>query len=93
MADYQIAPKAGDYVKPDGWTIGGNLEPGDEPGSRGEGWSCQFRLPGRHYSLAVNIALTGFLKWEHCQDFHRVKIEFVGDGEPSTFSRGWLLSR
>ena len=88
----KIIPETGDHVKPDGWEVGSNLLPSD-------GYSdslfpgCDFRLPSIGGNLAVNIKVTGHRTY--ITDLGRVKvrcrIEFVGDGSPSTFAHGWLI--
>ena len=92
-------PIVGDSVKPDEWRTFEILEPSDGfsdssfPG-------CQFRLPCRDMKLAVNIIVTGkphFLGRYPRNDTYtsryksRCRIEFVGDGEPSVFSGGWIF--
>ena len=88
-------PKAGDYLQPDEWKNGGNnitladdFKDSSFPG-------CQFRIvPPNHldYDLAINIKVTGKPHYTHLNNWYesRCKIEFVGDGEPSTFSGGVL---
>jgi hypothetical protein len=79
----------GDYVKPDGWKNGELLE--EDCGYKDSSFpGCQFRLPNSHegYKLAVNITVTG--RKPNKDGYHRCKIEFVGDGEPSTFCGGWI---
>lgn len=89
-------PKHGDFVRPDGWNWGNPLTKADDfkdssfPG-------CSFRLNSEHYDLAVNVTRSGRKKtWSKSYGTnpgtfkYRVKIEFVGDGEPSTFTNGWL---
>jgi hypothetical protein len=89
-------PKIDDYVKPDDWYSGHCLEGSD--GFSDSGFpGCQFRLPCDSYEvggtgpLAVNIKVTG-RSWRLYKGelAVRVKIEFVGDCEPSTFASGWL---
>ena len=85
-------PKTGDYVKPDRWIAGNNLEAGETINN----WACQFRLPSRHYAMAVNITVTGkpiFIPNHYGNISHksRVKIEFVGDSEPSTLCGGYIF--
>ena len=85
--------KKGDFVHPDFWGTGQHLIDGDSfiddsfPG-------CQFRLKtnsdGPVKSLAVNIRVTGGDHWHQASYRSRCKIEFVGDGEPSTFTGGWI---
>lgn len=94
----KVKPKIGDHVQPDQWPIGQNLLPGDEATETWPG--CQFRLPSKDGDLAVNIKVTGrkhFLVGyfsEHGMLYRqRIKIEFVGDGEPSTFTGGWHYFR
>ena len=92
----KATPTIGDYVTPDYWPIGECLKASD-------GWKdasfpgCQFRLPcGTHlgYELAVNIKVTGkphyILSYGGSRCRSRIKIEFVGDGEPSEYTGGWL---
>ena len=82
----------GDYLVPDGWEsrIGENLVESD-------GYSdssfpgCQFRLPCQDCMVAVNVMVTG--RKPDRDGFYRCKIEWVGDGEPSTFSGGKVLLR
>lgn len=81
------------YILPDGWTIGEILAESD--GYRDSSFpGCDYRLPRSDYQLATNVKITG--QKSHlisCDWFRtRVKIEFVGDGEPSTFVGGWLYS-
>lgn len=90
FTDYgrEIHVKIGSYVRPDGWTYGAHLVDSE--------WNmAQFYLPtnsnGPVKSLAVNVTITGrTLRRKDDNDCIRVKIEFVGDGEPSTFTKGWL---
>ena len=59
---------------------------------------CQYRLPVKNYMIAVNISISG-RKSHSCGSFvcpyykTRVKIEYVGDGEPSVFDHGFLYSK
>ncbi len=88
-------PKVGDYLVPDRWGwIGNKLTESD--GFKDSSFpGCQFRISATanpEYSLAINLTVTGK---PHYGDIYeqrkiRVKIEWVGDGEPSTFSGGWL---
>lgn len=78
------------YVKPDGWTIGGELY-------------IDFSLPERYSlrlqthnggpikSLAVQIEVTG-RKFDR-EDFIRCRITFLGDGEQDVTSGGKVLFR
>lgn len=89
---YYRTPKVGDYLVPDGWGTGNNLEPGDAPVDRGYIGS-KFRIQALHtdINLPVNITVTGKIYMRGC--FLRCKIEFVGDCEPSVFVGGKILIR
>jgi len=89
-------PQIHDYLVPDQWGVGEWLKPSDGfsdssfPG-------CQFRVPSSqypYYELAINLKVTGkphTIYVNNRQSYKsRVKVEFVGDGEPSTYSGGWL---
>jgi hypothetical protein len=96
--DEKDYPRFNDYVKPDQWVMGNRLS--DDDGFKDAGFpGCQFRLPAFNQpaGLAVNVTRTGRKKfWSPGFGLHegtwkyRVKIEFVGDCEPSTFETGWL---
>ena len=52
---------------------------------------CQFRIHNTVGSSAVNIEVTGRTIQRHQgSPAVRIRIEFVGDCEPSTFCRGWI---
>ena len=95
---FNYAPKIGDFVVPDKWIFGEKLET-DDGYSDTEFPGCQFRLRSTPRgvplgSLAVNIKITGRdLQYHWNGQRLRVKIEFVGDGEPSQFTGGWLFPR
>lgn len=83
----ETAPKVGSYVEPDGWRFGGRLLP--------ETWeAASFRLPTgltTVTSLAVNVKVTGTMyRYRRGSRWVRVKVEFVGDGEPSRFRGAWM---
>jgi hypothetical protein len=41
--------------------------------------------------LAANVYVTGrTVQWKSGCQVVRVRVEFVGDGEPSTFANGWM---
>ncbi len=81
----------GTYVKPENWPIGENLEPGLDG-------FCDFYLPTGHRKplpevIAVNVKVTGRTPQRFAGDLWlRVKITFVGDGEPDTYTGGWVLA-
>ena len=90
----EVEVKLDSYIVPDGWTFGGIVIASD--------WDkADFCLTkSASYagdpieSLAVNVTITGST-WQRRQGDYwiRVKIEFVGDGEPSVFSGGWMLRK
>jgi hypothetical protein len=51
---------------------------------------CQFRAPMYNgaYKVAVNVTITGKVPVK--PHIYRCKVEFVGDGEPSTFASGLI---
>lgn len=84
---------AGMYIRPDFWTYVEKLEAGDN--YRDESFpGCQFRIPAGYiggkpqYHLAVNVKKTGNVR--NREGMVRCRIEFVRDGEPSTFTGGWI---
>jgi len=86
-------PELGDYICPDLWAVGMALEKGDSyvddsfPG-------CQFRLPSYYTSMKypISLTVTGLPTNTQFGDFKsRVKIEFIHDGEQSTFMGGWIF--
>ena len=91
---YEIA--VGSIVYLDGKNIGEKLLPGDDACGSWQG--CDFRYPNPvqgwevKHAIACNVSITGrtmqIVNGSRCV---RVKIEWVGDCEPSTFSSGWLL--
>jgi hypothetical protein len=81
----------GYYVCPDGWgppSGGDKLLPSDWEQAR---YRLPVHAPGGIKSIAVNVTVTGTPQRKWGGIWQRVKIEFVGDGEPSEVSRGWVL--
>lgn len=83
----EVEPTVGSYVVPELWRFGGRLQPSDwEP--------AKFYLPTNQTvikAIAVNVTVTGRTLQRRQGDYYvRCQIEFVGDGEPSTFSGGWM---
>ncbi len=86
-------------IQPDGWgynfetlTKADDFKDSSFPG-------CQYRLQSCGGDLAVNVKITGrkshdisSLDYTHTWYKTRVKIEYVGDGEPSTFDGAWVFS-
>jgi len=91
----KITAQVGDFVEPDEWRIGETLDKADDF-SDGSFPGCQFRMHSytADADLAVNIKVTGK---PHLHGYDRYKshckIEFVGDGEPSTFAGGWIYTK
>ncbi len=80
----------GDFLTLDGGCPGGTLL-GKDDGFKDSGFpGCEFRTDK---DLAVNLVVTGrIVRWNSKGGFFgvRVKVEFVGDCEPSTFVGGWV---
>jgi len=88
----------GDVLQPDGW------KPWSERITKSDGYKdssfpgCQWRVKSRggDYDLAINLTVTG-RKSKYFSGGRgyaiRVKIEWVGDGEPSSYSCGWLFAK
>jgi hypothetical protein len=92
----EVLPKIGDVVRIDGRSSAAweRLLPGDDFSDSGYP-GCDFRLPvragGPIESVAVNVHITGrTIQWHSGAQWVRIRIEFVGDCEPSTYSSGWL---
>jgi len=85
--DVNVDPCVDRFVKPDGWDFGERLIAGDDFSS--------FRLPtgsnGPIKSLAVEIEITGRTIQKRMNlNMVRVRIRFVGDGEPDQVTRGYM---
>ena len=85
------APRVGSHVRLDLNSFGKLLLPGDDPCGSWRG--CQFRWPNpinewaESRAIACNVTITGRTIRN---GYIRVRIEWVGDDDPSTFSGGWL---
>ena len=85
----EVRAEAGAYVVPDGWRgFGGLLR------EAGDGFST-YRLPvnslGPIESLAAEVQITGrTVQYRGGNCWVRVRITFVGDGEPNTVTHGWM---
>jgi hypothetical protein len=87
----QREAKIGDGIQGDEWRCFENLEAETNPFTDSSWPGCQFRVPMKDMKIGVNIHLTGRkVFWTGYVWKTRVKIEVVGDGEPSTFFSGWL---
>ena len=87
-------PVIDDPVHPDEWVSHSILEAGSTY-SDSSFPGCEFYLNSDRYHdirHAVNVKVTGKPHFVSADWFKsRVKIEFVGDGEPSTFCGGWIF--
>lgn len=86
-------------VRLESWgPCGEGLEPIDPRDAAAHGWSAtpEYRLRAPHTGTrhAVRVAATGrhVRRWG-CAYWLRGRIEFCGDGEPSTFAPCWILCR
>lgn len=89
-----LSPAVGDRIILDNKAISERLLPGDTFSDSGYP-GCEFRFP-RYCtvvpSVAINIRITGRkIIWRQGENMIRIRIEWVGDCEPSTFSGGWLV--
>jgi len=87
-------PQIDDLLVPDSWYMGEKLTE-DDGYSDSSFPGCQFRVETVGGDLAVNVTITGGDHFVSCAVSRRTrksrcKIEFVGDGEPSIFTGGWL---
>ena len=93
-----VEPKVGSVVKTDGTSrLPVKLLAGDDFVDAGFP-GCDFRFPNpvreweTKHAIAVNVTVTGrTTQRKDGADWVRVCFEWVGDCEPSTYSRGWML--
>lgn len=85
---WKVEAMVGNYIHPDGWRFGECL--------RSSSWDkARFYLPtGYNFGIkeiATNIYISG-RKFIHNDGnvYIRVQIEFVGDGEPNTYTYGLM---
>lgn len=91
-------PELGDNIICDEWRQHYPLIEGDKI----DDFECQFRVPmfNGNFKVAVNVKVTG-RKPREVYRYHdgtmvekwRILVEFVGDGEVSTYSGGWLFKK
>ena len=85
--DNDVTPKVGSVILADGRRVSECLLAGDSFSS--------FRFPcnsGFIKSVACEIDVTGrTLQWRDHAFWVRVCITWKGDGEPDTYSGGWML--
>jgi hypothetical protein len=87
----KVTPKVGDTLRGDYWSWYHNLEP--DNGFKDSSFpGCQFRVELHGLKIAINVKVTGQPKWNGVRWQSRCKIEFVGDGEPSSFTGGILYT-
>lgn len=85
---FEIEPKAGTLIKCDEWHHMTRLLECD--------WDkADFRIESGRWpysKIAINITITGrTVQYTGSGAKVRIKIEFVGDGEPSEYTGGWLF--
>lgn len=85
-----VTPCEDSFVLPDQWSIGARLVECD--------WeAAPFRLPSvlHDQAPAVKVEVTGrSLRWDNpftMTPAVRVRVTFVGDGEPDEVSGGWMM--
>ena len=88
-------------IHPDSWPTWSFVKT-DHCTYKDNGWNgCDYRVESKswmthdHHSngLAINVHITGKTsKWNGVTFETRARIEFVGDGEPSTFTKGKVYS-
>ena len=94
ISDKKHTPTEYDFLKPDGWHIGEEIT--TDNGFKDSSFpGCQFRIKSGQwpeYNLAINVTVTGKPHSHTGRGAKsRCKIEFVGDGEDSTFTTGWII--
>lgn len=94
--DRLVAPAVGNWLEPDGWKLGGLLSESNwEAADFRVGSTNAFDLySDRPAGIAINLEITGrdlrYRPGRGPANWIRVRIVWVGDGEPDTFSGGWL---
>lgn len=91
VGNWDATPEVGMYVKPDELAYCTRLE----AGLICEYWKCDFYMPlnsgGPIKQVAANIVVTGRTVQRKAGMYMvRVRIEFVGDGQPSTYASGYM---
>jgi hypothetical protein len=91
---YQLKSENITAIYPDSWPYWESIKT-DNCTYTDNGWNgCDYRvITGNADGLAINVHITGKTStWNGFTFETRAKIEFVGDGEPSTFSKGKVYS-
>ena len=89
LPSLKVEAKVGSFIKADGWKTGERLLPSD--------WDkADFYSPTGFsvgvLQVATNVYISGRkLLYKDGNKWVRIQIEFVGDGEPSSFTYGWML--
>ena len=81
-------------IHPDLWNAWSFVKT-DDCTYKDNGWNgCDYRVSeGSSDGLAVNVHITGKTsRWNGVTFETRARIEFVGDGAPSTFTKGKVYS-
>lgn len=90
--DIDATPEPGRVIRMDNWRLTTTLTACEVP----ELAAFRVLTPNTQQNLAVNVTVTGRKPVKTAySDAHwvRIKIEFVGDGEPSTFHGGYMKIR
>lgn len=94
MSDFygnDVSVYAGRHVCPDRWQLGNKIRV-DETGFAT--WRIDTFNGGPIASLACEVVVTGRTLQRRMGSYYvRVRITFVGDGEPDTVTSGWMLIR
>ena len=91
----QILDLDGLVLHGDGWKFAEKLVKDEDTYTDSEWPGCDYRvmLPIIQVTIGVNVKITGrvhhYVGWKRYK--MRAKIEYVGDGEPSTFGGGWVF--
>lgn len=85
--NHEVKVEPGKVIHPDGWAWGTILLPSE--------WEkAKYRIHSVNYPdrvMAINVNITGRTLVRKAGDLWvRIKIEWVGDGEESTFSGGFM---
>lgn len=87
-------PQVGSFVRLDGRTFGENLLPCDDWDKAEFRWPNPIREWRESRAIAINVEVTGrVIQWKDGGGWLRVKVTFVGDGEPDQIVRGYMRVR
>lgn len=91
IADVTVFPTAGSYVVLDGRSVGECLLPCDDWDEADFRWPNPIREWRESRATACNVHITGRTFQFRCgARCARCRVEWIGDGEPSESSKGWL---